>query len=341
MTAQSPSTAPPGVDREVIDWLLAGDPAIRWQVLRDLLDASPEQYAAERALIADEGWGAQLLALQREDGTWAGGACFPAMPPPSADAPVETTADGVPLDYEGQPWISTLPTLDLLRDFGIDPADARVRAAMEAVRDGCVWEYDRSMRFFDGEVEACINGRTLASGAYFGVPVDGIASRLVGEVLPDGGWNCEAENGSVRSSFHTTIDVLDGLLAYEKAGLGTADTEAARSSGEEYLLTRGLFRSKITGQVIDESWLEFAYPPRWYYDVLRGLDYFRATGAAPDPRVAEAVEIVRRKRLPDGTWALENTHPGDVHFALEVGDGAPSRWNTLRALRVLRWYDAA
>jgi hypothetical protein len=164
-------------------------------------------------------------------------------------------------------------------------------------------------------------------------------ARLVGEQLEDGGWNCEAENGSVRSSFHTTIRVLEGLLAHERATGGSAKSIAARRRGEEYLLERKLFRRKSTGEVIDPAWLQFSFPTRWHYDVLRGLEYFRAAGDPPDPRLAEPIQLVVSKQQQDGTWLLENTHPGAVHFALEKGDGQPSRWNTLRALRVLRWYN--
>ena len=308
----------------VLDVLLDSDPAVRWQVLRDLADAPDDVVAAERARVATEGWGARLLAARADDGQWAGGACFPAN--------VEA------VEGEGQPWTSTLHTLELLRAFGLDPHSSVARETVALVRENCRWEHD-GQRFFDGEVEACINGRTVALGAYFGEEVTGIVDRLVGEQLEDGGWNCWTEYGSVRSSFHSTICVLEGLLAHERATGGTAASLAARRRGEEYLLQRSLFRRRSTGQVVDPAWLQFSFPPRWHYDVLRALDYFRDAGDRPDPRIDEAVELVRAKRQPDGTWLLENTHPGAVHFALEEGDGTPSRWNTLRALRVLRWYD--
>jgi hypothetical protein len=308
----------------VVDWLLDSDPALRWQVLRDLTDAPPEQVAAERARIAGEGWGARLLAVRGEDGQWAGGACFP------ADFRGDFSA--------GQPWTSTLPVLGLLRDFGIDAHSDDARKTIALVRDNCRWEH-AGQAFFAGEVEPCINGRTVAIGAYFGVDVDGIVGRLLGEQLADGGWNCEAENGSVRSSFHTTICVLEGLLEHERATGGTADSVAARRRGEEYLLRRWLFRRLSTGDVIRLDWLRFSFPAWWHYDVLRGLEYFSVAAGDPDPRVAEAVTLLRSKRQPDGRWLLDNTHPGDVYFTMEDGDGRPSRWNTLRALRVLNWYE--
>ena len=310
----------------VLDWLLDSDPSIRWQVLRDLVDAPAEVVTAERSRVATEGWGARLLALQGEDGQWAGGACFPA-------ASLNWRAEN-----QGQPWISTLPTLQLLRDFGVDPRADRVRQSIAGVREGCRWEH-AGQPFFSGEVEPCINGRTVALGVYFDQDMDALVARLVGEQLADGGWNCEAENGSVRSSFASTINVLEGLLAHERATGGSAASVAARGRGESYLLERRLFRRKSTGDVVRPEYLRFSFPVRWHYDVLRALEYFREAGDPPDPRIEEAVELVRSKRQSDGTWLLENTHPGMVHFALEDGDGRPSRWNTLRALRVLRWYE--
>ncbi len=242
------------------------------------------------------------------------------------------------MKIHGQPWISTLPTLQVLHDFGIDPASGPVRRAVERVRDGCRWEH-AGQPFFDGEVEPCINGRTVTLGVYFGRDVEAVVTRLLREQLDDGGWNCEAENGSVRSSFATTINVLEGFLAHERATGGSPASLAARRRGEEYLLERKLFRRKSTGDVVRPAWLQFSFPARWQYDVLRALDYFRATGDAPDPRLDEAIDLLRSKRQPDGTWLLENTHPGMVHFTMEDGDDRPSRWNTLRALRVLAWYE--
>jgi len=309
----------------VLDWLLDSDPAIRWQVLRDLAEAQPEIVAAERARVATEGWGARLLALQNEDGQWAGAALFP--------------PGSWPIDQNtGQPWTATAYSLVYLHDFGVDPHCDRVRRAVAQVREHCRWEH-AGQPFFSGEVEPCINGMTVALGAYFDQNVDGVVARLLGEQLADGGWNCEVENGSVRSSFHTTIRVLEGLLVHERATGGSAESVAARRRGEEYLLERKLFRRKRTGAVVDPAWLQFSFPTRWHYDVLRALEYFRAAGDPPDPRVGEAIDLLRSKQQSDGTWLLENTHRGAVPFALEDGDGRPSRWNTLRALRALRWYE--
>jgi len=303
-----------------MDWLLDSDPALRWQVMRDLTDAPSEAVAAERARVVTEGWGARLLALRDSDGQWAGGACFPA----------DFRGDF----SRGQPWTSTLPTLTLLRDFGVDPTAETVRQTVALIRENCRWEH-AGQAFFDGEVEPCINGRTVAIGAYFGVDIDAIVARLLREQLPDGGWNCEAENGSVRSSFATTICVLEGLLAHERVTGGSAREVAARRRGEQYLLDRSLFRRLSTGEVVDTDWLRLSFPTWWHYDVLRALDYFRDAGDGPDPRLAEVIALLRSKRQPDGSWLLEHTHPGAVHFSMEDGDGRASRWNTFRALRVL------
>ncbi len=310
------------MSNEVINWLLKGDPAIRWQALRDLTDASPDEVATERARIEHDGWGARLISVEDADGLWAGGACFPA-------------------DFKGgesgQPWTATMHTLQTLQIFGLDPTSESARHATALIEKNGRWEHAGQM-YFAGEVEPCINGRTIEAGSYFGADVSAIVDRILGERLADGGWNCEAENGSVRSSFHTTIDVLDGLLEFERATGGSGPLREARRSGENYLLERSLFRRKSSGEVIDPAFLDFAFPYYWRYDVLRALDYFRHSGAVPDPRMAEAIEVVRSKRQQDGRWLLDRIYPGRVHFELEGGVGSPSRWNTLRALRVLDWW---
>jgi hypothetical protein len=332
----------------VTAWLLDGDPAIRWQVLRDLTDAPAQVVAAERARVAREGWGAHVLGLRDPDGQWAGGAYMPA----GFDDPGDEEAGGEPggpdptevqeppedWDTEPQPWIATTAALLLLRDLGADPADPVVRDAVAAVAEHSRWE-EGGQRYFDGEVEACINGMAVAIGATFGQPVDAVVARLVGEQLEDGGWNCWAPYGARRSSFHSTITVLEGLLAHERATGGTPASRAARARGEEYLLARRLLRRRSTGEVIAQRWTQLAFPTRWHYDVLRGLEHLRAAGGPPDPRLAEAVALVAAKRGADGRWLLDHAHPGEDLLVMELV-GEPSRWITLRALRVLRWYEA-
>ena len=238
------------------------------------------------------------------------------------------------------PWTSTAFTLQLLRDLGLDPTSGQARRAVALVRDTSRWE-EGGQAFFNGEVEPCINGRVVALGAYFGEDVEVVVDRLLGEQLDDGGWNCEAERGSTRSSFHTTICVLEGLLEYERATGGSTEVAAVRARGEEYLLERELFRRRSSGEVIDADWTRFSFPTWWHYDVLRGLDHLRNVGAEPDERCGEAIELVRSKRDQDGRWRLENRHPGRMHFEVDDGEGSPSHWNTLRALRVLDWYASA
>ena len=314
----------------VTDWLLDSDPAIRWQVLRDLLGAPVVQWSAERALVADFGWGARLLSLEDADGQWAGAAFVP------ADCTREEW------DQVGQPWTATAFTLDQLREFGLDPASEAARWAVRRIGENSRWE-EGDQPFWEGEVEECINGRTVASGAYYGIDVAPIVARLVTEQLADGGWNCERANGSERSSFHTTINVLEGLLGFERATGGTPASRAARAGGEEFLLVRDLCRRLSTGKPADARFLLFTNPTRWRYDVLRGLDYFRdaaaLTGTPPDPRLGDAIDHIRSRQRPDGTWPLDRRDPGRVWFDVDEGPGEPSRWVTLRALRVLAWWD--
>jgi hypothetical protein len=299
---------------DVIEWLLDSDPTIRWQVMRDLLHEPDDVVAAERARVATEGWGARLLALQDPDGNWGGG----------------------PYVFPG--WTSTTDTLQVLRDFGLDPAGDHARTVIGRLRDNITsWgpEFGPAL-FFEGEVEACINGRVLTSSAYFGAADERLLQRLLAEQLPDGGWNCEAPQ-STRSSFHSTICVLEGLLEYEQSAGARPDSTDARLRGQEYLLERRMFRALTTGEVIDPAWLKLSYPTYWHYDVLRGLDYLRRAGVSADERVDEALSLVESKRASDGRWPLENLHSGKVHFPLEGAAGTPSRWITLRALRVVEW----
>lgn len=306
----------------VVEWLMDSDPAIRWQVMRDLTGEPNDAVLAERARVAVEGWGAQLLALQDGEGRWDGGTYRPGWvdeSKPFFDA-----------------WTATHFSLQLLAHFGLDPGSPEARKALALVREHVRWDANGAL-YFEGETEPCINGIALATGAYFGESVAGIVDRLLGQQLDDGGWNCWAEYGATVTSFHTTICVLEGLAAWERAGGSSAEVTAARSRSEEYLLERGLFRARSTGQVIDPRFTMFSFPTRWYYDVLRGLDYFRATGAAVADRCAAAIDLVVTKRDVAGRWPLENTHQGPTHFEMEGPDGFPSRWNTLRALRVLKW----
>ena len=315
-----------------VEWLMRSDPAIRWQAMRDLLDVSEAEWSAERRRVETEGWGAQLLALEDDDGQWAGGSFVP------------RDFDWSRWEEEGQPWTATLFTLSLLRELGLDPASPLAQEAVARIGESSRWD-EGGQPYWRGEVVVCINGRVVADGAYFGVDVAPIVERLLGERQPDGGWNCERANGSVRSSFHTTINVVEALLELERATGGTVESRAARRSGEEYLLERGLYRRASTGEVADDDLLRLTHPNRWRYDVLRGLDHFRAasvlTGDPPDPRLHDAVELVRGRRADDGRWLLDRDLRGRRWFDMDDGEGLPSRWITLRAARVLRWWEDA
>lgn len=326
MATNLPKWQVPKPERSVMLWLLDSDPSIRWQVMRDLIGAPADDVAGERARVATEGAGARLLALQGADGRWGGAAW-------------------------NRGWNSTMHILMLLRDMGLDPASDQARRAVGLVRDRVTWkgcgpqECDGNP-FFAGEIEPCINGQVGAVGAYFGQDVRGIIDRLITEQLPDGGWNCEAANGSTRSSFNTTICVLEALLEHELRAGSSPEVTAARLRGQEYILERRLLRRRSTGEVIERdrkggaAWTRFAFPTWWHYDVLRGLEYLRRAGVAPDERVAEAIDLVASKRDGDGRWLLEIRYPGEMPVETDDGEGRPSRWNTLRALRVLDWYAA-
>ena len=315
---------------DVTGWLMDGDPAIRWQTLRDLLDAPEADWRAVRAQVGSEGWGRRLLDLQDADGSWTGGAFVPA---------------GFTRDMwqaEGQPWTATSYVLTDLRHMGLLPDSAAARRTVDLIGRTVRWDHD-DQPFWEGEVDACINGRALADGAYFGAPVGGIAAGLLAARQADGGWNCERCNGSSRSSFDSTINVLEGLFAWETRAGATEATRAARATGEGYLLERGLYRRTTTGAPADDRYLSLFYPWRWRHCVLRGLDYFRAVSlrdaTPPDPRLTDAVQVLRTRRRDDGTWAPDRDLAGRVWFRMDDGVGRPSRWLTLMAARVLRWWD--
>lgn len=326
MVTKPPKRPESKPEKAVIDWLLDSDPSIRWQVLRDLTDTPDEQVAAERARVTTEGWGARLLDLQEADGSWGGAAW-------------------------NRGWDSTMHVLWLLRHLGLDPASAEARRAVSLVRERVTWQGSGPPEcddnpFFAGELEPCINGQVATAGAYFGQDVSGIVDLLLGEQLSDGGWNCDAPDRSTRSSFNTTICVLEALLEHERATGGSPEVTKARLRGQEYLLERRLFRRLSTGEVIEQdrkgggAWKRFAFPTWWHYDVLRGLEYLRGADVTPDERVGEAIELVMSKRVDDGRWQLDTLYPGVMPVEIGESEGQPSRWITLRALRVLDWYSA-
>jgi hypothetical protein len=318
------------IDRDVLDWLLDSDPALRWQVERDIAGAPPEVWEATRARVGTEGFGARLLAEQDADGQWAGGAFFPAGFFGRAEQ-----------DEPGQPWVETTWVLKDLREWGVDAAV--LDGTAEKIAENSRWEYD-DLSYWGGEVDVCINSYTLASGAWLGADVSQLVAWFPEHRLADGGWNCEAEEGdSVRSSFHSTLNAARGILAYERI-TGDTSMRDARHGGEEYLLSRHLMNRATTGEVAGDFVTRFVYPNRHRYSALVALDHFRDValleGTPPDPRLADAVEVVRAARQPDGTWLQGTPLPGRTWFDVDVAEGEPSRWLTLIGTRVLDWWDA-
>lgn len=316
------------------DWLLDSDPALRWQVERDLLGAPAAAWEATRSRVATEGFGARLLALQDADGQWAGGAFFPA----------DYDFDDPDRPEEGQPWTATTWTLNALREWGLDASVLRERRTAELLDEHCRWEYD-DLPYWSGEVDCCINAWTLANGVWLGANVDSLADWFLEHQLPDGGWNCDWVDGSRRSSFHSTLNSLKGLLAFETATAGDTDIRAARRRGEEYLLERRLLNRLTTNQPVGQWIHDFSYPMRWSYSALNAGEYFRRAvlhdGTAPDSRMSAAVDIVRAARQPDGTWLQTGRQPGRVWFEVDVPAGQPSKWLTLYGARLLNWWDSA
>ena len=330
--------ARPDVDPGVLDWLLDSDPALRWQVERDLTGAAPEVWQATRSRVAREGFGAALLARQDPDGQWAGGAFFPAPHHPARDHEAEKA---YPKGGLGQPFIATTWSLTTLREWGV-PASALLPGTADLLAANSRWEYD-DLPYWDGEVDVCINAMTLLNGVWLRRDMSVLAAWFPAHQMADGGWNCEWVEGSQRSSFHSTLNGIRGLLGYEQlAGPDTALRES-RHRGERYLLERTLTRRLTTGETVADFVDHYAFPFRAYYSVLRALDHFRAAalseGVAPDPRLAEAVSLVRAARGDDGRWIRRMTYPGQVWFDVDDPVGQPSRWLTLYALRVLRWWD--
>jgi len=320
-------------DPALLDWMLDADPALRWQVERDLAGAPPSLWGETRDRVAREGFGARLLALQDADGQWAGGAYFPK----DFDFGGPEAADGA-----GQPYTATTWSLNTLRDWGVDAAI--LAGTADRLSANSRWEYE-NLPYWAGEVDCCINAFTLANGVWLGADVSGIAQWFVDHQMAEGGWNCEWVGGSTRSSFHSTLNSLKGLLFYDMETGGSDEQRASRRAGEEYLLQRGLMRRLSTGELVADWVPRFAYPFRWFYSALNAADYFRAAalhdGTAPDPRLVDAIEVIRSARRPAGTWLQGRRHPGRVWFETDVPAGEPSKWLTFYGTRVLAWWDGA
>jgi hypothetical protein len=306
----------PTIDESIISWLMGGDAAIRWQTMRDLLDAPPEDVALERARVATSGWGRQLLDLQDPGGTWAGSLYSPK-------------------------WVSTTYSLLVLYRCGLAPGTVAARDGVELLWDGAA--------YFDGGLtcaksiaapEACVTSMYLSLARYFGFEdsrVDAAVDWLIANQLDDGGWNCRTvRSGDRHSSFHTSISALEALAEVLRTEPGRRDVEQAMAKGREFFLAHRLYKSHRDGSVVDPVFTMLSFPPRWHYDILRGLDHFRAIVAPGDDRLADALDVLESKRRSDGKWPVQHKHAGRVWFDMETGR-RPSRWNTLRALRVLQW----
>ena len=304
---------------KIISWLLEGDPSIRWQVQRDLLNSSPTKYESERRKIAKEGWGARLLALQDSSGTWGGG-------------------------MYGPKWTSTTYTMLTLRMIGLPPNNPQAKRACKLFLEEGFYT-DGGINFFSyawKHSETCVTGMILALLAYFRYPderIHAIADHMINQQMPDGGWNCDSYKGATHSSFHTTITTLEALYEYQCTFPEKKKRiSQVRARGHEFLLAHRLYKSHRTGKVFDPKMTTMPFPHRWRYDVIRALDYFQACNAPRDECMSDAIELLQSKQKKDGLWPVNSGMSGRKYFDLEVA-GQPSRWNTLRALRILKWWN--
>ena len=310
-------------DAAPTEWLKGGDAAIRWQTLQDLLDGSPEAVRLERVRVADSGWGQRLLQYQGSDGRWAGGKHGRGL--------------------YGPKWTSTAYTLLLLRRLGLQPGHPQ---AMEGVK--LLWDH---ARYVDGGLtpaitidapEACVTSMYVALARYFGFDdprVDTALDWLLANQLPDGGWNCRTVRfGDRHSSFHTSISALEAVAEAMDLEPNRSDLAEAINRGTGFFLDHRLYKSHRTGAVVDDAMTRLSFPPRWRYDILRGLDFFAAVDSPWDDRFTDALAVLAGRQRRDGRWPVQQKHAGLVWFDMEK-TGGPSRWNTLRALRVRRWAD--
>lgn len=302
---------------DTVRWLLEGDPAVQWQVEHALLDRSPRTWKATQRKVAREGWGAQLLALRSAKGTWGNGLYSPK-------------------------WTSTFYTLRLLPQLGLSPTHPQALASCRLLLDRGVSQSGGVSLWTSPTTDTCVTGMLLSMASWFGFAHDPLVRRMVDwlleEQMGDGGWNCRRAKGASHSSFHTTMSTLEGLRAFQDKGGSMPDVDFATEAATEYFLAHQLYRSASTGDIVRPSFALFSFPPRWYFDVLRGLDYFCKTKAPWDPRLSASVDVLIGHRSKDGRWKAQNKHKGETHFELEPSR-QPSRMNTFRALRVLRWVD--
>ncbi len=318
------SPLPPGFNEkrrqmkesDLIKWLLDGDVAIQYQVHRDLFSSDQKQLQKR---IEKKGWGARFLSLRKKEGHWGRGFYQPK-------------------------WTSSHYSILDLKNLGIPPANKKIRQSLSLIiqnlkgKDGGIYPIGK-----DKKCDVCLNGMFLNYASYFKIKeadLRSIVDFLISEHMKDGGFNCDSNrSGAVHSSMHSTISVAEGILEYRrnKYTYRLDELHSTELRSREFLLQHKLFQSDRTGKIIDKKMLMLSYPSRWRYDILRALDYFRLAGVAYDTRMDDAVHIVLKKRRADKRWPVQAKHPGQTHFDMEK-TGRPSRWNTLRALRVLNYF---
>ena len=306
------------IDDSILEWLMEGDPVVQWQVQRDLLDEESDVYQSTQRLVAEEGWGARLVGQQDPSGTWGGGLYSPK-------------------------WISTTYSLMALWRLGLPHDNPQAKIGCELLLNGG-FQPDCGIHFARSKVdhsETCISGMVLSLLSYFRIQdarIHKLVKHLLGQQMNDDGWNCRSYRGDTHASFHTTISVLEGLWEYEKVFGDDSDITEARERAHEFLWIHRLYRSHRTGEIFDSKMTKMPFPPRWRYDYLRALDYFQDCNASRDERMGEAIGLLRSKERRDGLWLVNSGMAGKVFFNLEK-PGQPSRMNTLRALRILRWWE--
>lgn len=305
-------------EENTLNWLLDSDPSIRWQVLEGFTNSSKNKILSERKKVASEGWGAKLLSYQNPNGMWAD-------------------------SLYSRKWISTTYTMMLLKNFGLMPGHKRATKACKVLLEEGLYE-DGGINYFYqyNHSETCVTGIVLSILAYFRFDdsrIKSLVNHLLKHQMQDGGWNCLSYNGATHSSFHTTINVLEGLKEYQ-INFEPNNKRIAQSikRGIEFLLVHKLFRSHRTGNIVDSKMTRFSFPTGWRYDVLRALDFFQSINVPKDERMNESINLVIKRRNANGAWNLQNRHAGRYYFEMEAV-GKPSRWNTLRALRVLNWWN--
>lgn len=303
-----------------VEWLLEGDPSIRYQTLRDLHNTNVKDIQKERQKILNEGWGRRLMELQEENGTWSNALYSPK-------------------------WTSTFYTLLLLKRFGA-LNDKNIEKACRILLDKGFYKKDGGINYWKSwkQGECCVTGMLLSMLCHFQVEDDHVhrmVEYLISEQMPDYGWNCERYRGAKHSSFHTTISVLEGLWEYEKEfpnSVLVKSIQEKQKEGIEFLLQHHLYKSNTTWKIVDSKMIKFSFPPRWHFDIIRCLDYFQDKKIEKEECMFSAMDILIKKQTTDGFWKLEIEYPAKTFFKMEKV-GKESRWNTLRSLRILKWWE--